>query len=807
MAVADEGSTEGAPGMVTVMRGHGDGSFTNCATLPAEAGTIAVALGDFNGDKKDDLLALNSRAERVSEWFGDGDCGFTARPLIPTGTAPLGLAAGDLDGDGNLDFVTADSNADTVSVFFGRGDGTFRPRLSFATGTAPNGVWIMDLNGDDVPDLVATNARSQDVSILLGDGSGSFLPTRNFVAGAEPEDVAFADMDDDGRQDVIALIGGVTGASVLRNLGGGSFLGVEDIAAGNGPSTTAVGDVDNDALPDLIVGNDSGDVLVFDAVGDGSFRAPRATHLGGRLVAVAAADFNGDGVIDVAGADTDNSVVAVVLGTGGGAFGQVRTYPTASRRPESRPATSTATGARTWRSPRSDPRDRYRSSLAQAGGTFAAAKNTMVEETPLGIGTGDFNGDGRDDIVVANQASQTVSVLRSTGGGNFALAQTIPANDNNQGPLAVAVTDYNRDGKPDFIVTNTSGKISVFTGNGDATFTAVAYENLGSPAAEYPSAIVVRDFTGDGLVDLAVLNQTSNSVRVFIGRERRALQERQHQGRHGEPHAGVDRRCGFRRRRPLRRGDGQQRRQRLQRLHLVELRPRLRLLLTVSAGSCPAWRRCAATATTTGCLGRRPGRRDRRGRGRRRQGGRGHRHEGLPGIARGSTPTATDGSTRRTAWPWRRASSAELDRGRRARLASDLRGAMRARDMQRVYVLRGVIAAIKNLKVEKQVAELPEADLVAVLRKELSRRVEAIQYAREGRARRHGGAEQAEKAVLEQYLPAQLGEAQLEELIRKLSAELGATQIGPLMAELRKRHGGQYDGKLASEIIQKLSQS
>ncbi len=518
VAVADEGATEGTPGMVTVLRGHGDGTFTTCATLDAEAGTIAVVLGDFNGDEKDDLLALNSRAQQVSEWFGDGDCGFTARPLIPTAAAPLGLVAGDLDGDGNLDFVTADSNTDTVSAFLGRGDGTFRPRRSFAAGTAPDGVWLMDLNGDDVPDLVATNARSQDASILLGDGSGGFLPGRNWVTGAEPEDVAFADMDGDGRQDVVALVGGVPGAAILKNLGDGSFLGVEDMAAGNGPSTTAVGDVDNDALPDLIVGNDSGDVLVFGAVGDGSFRAPRATHLGGRLVAVAAADFNGDGKIDVAGADNENNVVAVALGTGGGAFDQVRTYPiavapagiaTGDFNGDGRPDLAvTAVG----------PPGQVSVLLAQAGGTFTAAKDTAVEETPLGVATGDFDGDGRDDMVVANQASQTVSVLRSSGNGTFTLKQTVPANDNNQGPLAIAVTDYNRDGKPDFIVTNTSGKISIYTGDGDATFSPVADDALGRPAAEYPSAIVARDFTGDGLVDMAVLNQTSNSVRVFIGR-------------------------------------------------------------------------------------------------------------------------------------------------------------------------------------------------------------------------------------------------------------------------------------------------
>ena len=64
---------------------------------------------------------------------------------------------------------------------------------------------------------------------------------------------------------------------------------------------------------------------------------------------------------------------------------------------------------------------------------------------------------------------------------------------------------------------------------------------------------------------------------------------------------------------------------------------------------------------------------------------------------------------------------------------------------------------------------------------------------------------EAESAILEAYLPAQLGPAELEAAVRAIAAELGTTQIGPVMAELRKRHAGQFDGKLASELIKKLA--
>lgn len=139
-----------------------------------------------------------------------------------------------------------------------------------------------------------------------------------------------------------------------------------------------------------------------------------------------------------------------------------------------------------------------------------------------------------------------------------------------------------------------------------------------------------------------------------------------------------------------------------------------------------------------------------------------------------------------------------------ARLQRDLQDAMRARERLRIDVLRGVIAAVKNVKVEKQVAALPEAEIVAVLRKELSKRLEIADFARQAGRDETVAQAAAERAILAAYLPAQMDAAALEAAIRAIAAELGGTQIGPIMAELRKRHAGQFDGKLASELIKSL---
>jgi uncharacterized protein YqeY len=139
-----------------------------------------------------------------------------------------------------------------------------------------------------------------------------------------------------------------------------------------------------------------------------------------------------------------------------------------------------------------------------------------------------------------------------------------------------------------------------------------------------------------------------------------------------------------------------------------------------------------------------------------------------------------------------------------AGLQRDLQDAMRSRDRLRIDVLRGVISAVKNIKVDQQVPELPEAEIVAVVRRELNKRLEIVDFARKAGREETVAQAEAEKAILEAYLPSQMDAAALEAAIRAIAAELGGNQIGPLMAELRKRHAGQYDGKLASELIKKL---
>ena len=139
-----------------------------------------------------------------------------------------------------------------------------------------------------------------------------------------------------------------------------------------------------------------------------------------------------------------------------------------------------------------------------------------------------------------------------------------------------------------------------------------------------------------------------------------------------------------------------------------------------------------------------------------------------------------------------------------AQLTADLTAAMKARDMPRVYVLRGLLTAAKNLKVERRAQALSEADLVQIVRREVRQREEAEEFAK--KAGRDDAVEQnrAERAMLDAYVPAQMDAAALETVVRGIVASLPSPAMGPVMAALREQHAGQFDGKQASEIVKRV---
>jgi hypothetical protein len=137
-------------------------------------------------------------------------------------------------------------------------------------------------------------------------------------------------------------------------------------------------------------------------------------------------------------------------------------------------------------------------------------------------------------------------------------------------------------------------------------------------------------------------------------------------------------------------------------------------------------------------------------------------------------------------------------------LSDDLARAMKGREMARVYVLRGLLTAVKNLKVERRGQAVAEADLIQLVRREIRQREEAEAFA--AKAGRTDLVEQnrAERALLETYVPAPLDRDELERQVREIASAPGRASIGAIMATLRERFPGRFDGREASDVARRV---
>ncbi len=299
-----------------------------------------------------------------------------------------------------------------------------------------------------------------------------------------------------------------------------SFLGAASYAVGSQPTSVALRDFNGDGVPDLAVANsNSGNVGVGVLLGrgDGSF-APSQTYAVASPITVAVGDFNGDGLPDLA--VTGGSGVSIFLGRGDGTFAKPQTYATG---PSFAEVVGDFNGDGIPDLAVSAGNDGSTVSilLGRGDGTFALSGDYAAGTNSISLAVGDLNGDGILDLAVAhNTTNGTVGVFLGRGDGTFAPAQTYAVG---RYAWSVAVGDFNGDGVADLVTANADGSfgdggdVSVLLGRGDGTFTPARTYGSGSK----PLSVAVGDFNGDGIADLAVANYDSsadsNSVSVLLG--------------------------------------------------------------------------------------------------------------------------------------------------------------------------------------------------------------------------------------------------------------------------------------------------
>ncbi|TMH06188.1 MAG: VCBS repeat-containing protein, partial [Betaproteobacteria bacterium] len=305
---------------VSILLGHGDGTFTAAPSLYVLGGGFAmqVAVGDFNGDGKVDLAVTNLLGHNVAVFLGHGDGTFGTATTFSVNGAAFAVATADVNGDGKIDLVVTNAAGGTIGqtlqVLLGNGDGTFATAVSYPTEADPHWVSIGDFNGDGHLDLITANSSSNTVSLLLGRGDGTFQPPTNFATGVAPQAIAVADFNGDGDLDFAVTNSSSNSVSIHLGDGHGGFVAATSLTTGSTPTGIALCDVNGDGAPDLVVANQSGNSLsIFISNGDATFQPAVTLNLGQAPDPVAVADLNGDGKADVIAGEVYVSSVAVAL--------------------------------------------------------------------------------------------------------------------------------------------------------------------------------------------------------------------------------------------------------------------------------------------------------------------------------------------------------------------------------------------------------------------------------------------------------------------------------------------------------------
>jgi len=323
-------------------------------------------------------------------------------------------------------------------------------------------------------DLAVPNSNG-NVSVMWGFGDGSFQAPVNHGAGTTPDAAAVGDFNNDQELDFVVANQASDNVTVFLNSeqSPGTFgAGISSAtgSAGKSPVAVATGYFNGPSKNlDVVVANSTANTItVMYGDGTGHFSSTASHNVGSNPSSVVVADFNNDGYPDIAVTNAGDGTVSVWLNNGSGGF------------------------------------------TADKGSPYA------VGHGPSSVAVGDFNKDKFLDLAVTNASDGTVSVLLNNGsGGGFTRASYSPLTVGN-GPSAVAVADFNKDGYPDLAVANESdGTVTVLFNNGSAGgFTAA----LGSPYAvgKQPVSIVAEDFLGDGYHDIATANKGDGTVTTIL---------------------------------------------------------------------------------------------------------------------------------------------------------------------------------------------------------------------------------------------------------------------------------------------------
>jgi hypothetical protein len=559
---------------LVIRTNDGAGVFTATQTNVLENPQGVVA-GDLNNDGKIDLVSINYYTNSLSILTNDGTGHFVLAGTNGVGSGPIAVAITDVNGDGKPDLVTANSGSADLTVLTNNGTAGFALFATLTVPGSPFSVVAADINRDGTNDLISA-VSGHGLSVLTNDGAGGFSLSFTISTPADHL-LSAADFNGDGTNDLVSVGSNNTLMKVFINDGSGGFTEASSLAINSQPASLAVADFNGDGKPDVAIADGNLGALSFNTItvftnnGSGTFSIETAPKVGSNPVSVAAADFNGDGRIDLVSAANDDFFLSVMArtpfvqfnssahfaGNGSGLTNlsvsaadltgilpdghlssNVPLLDSGGLLPDSLLSPDVAINGNdvTFGNAKLDflladlgafTGGLYASNFFGSGSglsninvsalgptgvfdlrSFALSQTLNVDDSPVTT-FADLNGDGSPDLISAAFSDRTVTILTNNGSGFFIASST---NDAGSAPYSVLAADVNNDTRIDLVVPNNdTHTLTVLTNDGTGLFVIAATLTVG----ENPTWVAAADINGDSLVDLISADGGSGTITVL----------------------------------------------------------------------------------------------------------------------------------------------------------------------------------------------------------------------------------------------------------------------------------------------------
>ena len=508
----------------------GSGNFTPQMTFTTgdRSKPLSVVLSDFNNDTHLDLAVTNYDGHNIGIFYGYGNGSFASLIAFSTGASrPVSIAVGDFNHDHWMDIVVTNNGTNSIGVLFGSGNGSFGNLTTYATGydSFPNFVVTADFNSDHYLDIVVANYGTDNVGVFMGYGNGSFATQITYSTNLRsiPLSIAVNDFNNDGYLDIAVANSGTNTVGIFLGYGNGRFRSqtTYSTSPGSRPSSIIIGDFNQDNQLDIAVSNyETSNISISIGYGNGSFATPtmHSTGIASSPFGMTVGDFDNDNKSDIAVANFATNNIFLLIGY-------------TMMHSQSPSAYSTELGSLPYQIAIGDFDNDTKLDLAVVNygtanvGIFLGCGNGSFQEqitystgdasNPYALSVNDLDEDYRLDIITANSNTQSLGILYGYGDGKFETLVIYSTGDSSS-PKWITVNDFNKDKHLDIaFIDDVTETVNIILGYGNRTFGELTKYSTGSNTR--PISITSGDVNDDGRLDIVVANYGTNSIAIFLG--------------------------------------------------------------------------------------------------------------------------------------------------------------------------------------------------------------------------------------------------------------------------------------------------